>query len=68
MGDRDSADGQDVIDAVNQRTGEAFLVRGDDSYTAVVDPAQQVAVELEDGLARLTAHARYHEDTDRAAV
>ncbi len=68
MGDRSSADGRDVIEEMDQRTGEEFVVRGDDSYTAVVDPAQQVAVELEDGLTRLTAHARYHEDTDRAAV
>ena len=41
--------GQHVIEAVNQRTGEAFVVRGDDLYLAVVELAQQVGIELEDG-------------------
>ncbi len=44
-----AADGQDLIEAVDQRTGEAFVVRGDDLYTAVVELARQVGIELEDG-------------------
>ena len=35
-------DGRDVIEAMNQRTGEAFVVRRDDLYLAVVELAQQV--------------------------
>lgn len=39
-----AADGQDVIEAMNQRTGEMFVVRGDDLYTAVVELARQVGI------------------------
>ncbi len=44
-----AADDQQVIEAMSQRTGEAFVVRGDDLYTAAVELAQQVGIELEDG-------------------
>ena len=44
-----AATGQDIVEAVNQRTGEAFVVRGDDLYTAVVKLARQVGIEVEDG-------------------
>ena len=43
------ADGQDVIEAMNQRTGEMFVVRGDDLYLVVVELARQVGIELDDG-------------------
>lgn len=49
-----AANGQHVIEAVNQRTGEAFVVRGDDLYTVVVELAQQVGIELKACLPRFT--------------
>ncbi len=42
-------DGQNVVEAVNQETGETFVVRGDDLYLVVVELAQQCGIELEDG-------------------
>ncbi len=42
-------DGQSEVEAVNEETGEAFVVRGDDLYLVVVELAQQCGIELEDG-------------------
>ncbi len=42
-------DGQNVVEAVNEETGETFVVRGDDLYEVVVELAQQCGIELEDG-------------------
>ncbi len=53
-----AAGGQDIVEAVSQRTGEAFVVRGDDLYTAVVELAQQVGIQLEDGLAFHQGYSR----------
>ncbi len=43
------SDGNSVVEATDERTGEKFVVRGDDLYTAVVELAQQVGLDLEDG-------------------
>ena len=42
-------DGQNVVEAVNEETGETFVVCGDDLYLVVVELAQQCGIELEDG-------------------
>ncbi len=44
-----TTDGLHVVKAVDRRTGERFVVRGDDLYTVVVELAQQCGIELEDG-------------------
>ncbi len=44
-----TADGLHAVEAVDQRSGETFVVRGDDLYTVAVELAQQVGIELEDG-------------------
>ncbi len=41
--------GNAVVEATDDHTGEKFVVRTDDLYTAVVELAQQVGIELEDG-------------------
>ena len=41
--------GQLVVEAVNEDTGERFVVRAPDLYAAAVELAQQVGIELEDG-------------------
>ncbi len=41
-------DGQSVIEAVNEETGETFVVRGDDLYAVVVELASPCGIELED--------------------
>ena len=41
--------GQNVVEAVNEKTDETFVVRGDDLYLVVVELAQQCGIELEDG-------------------
>lgn len=38
-----------VVEASDRRTRETFVVTGDDLYPAVVELAQQVGIELEDG-------------------
>jgi hypothetical protein len=43
------ADGLHAVEAIDQRSGETFVVRGDDLYRTVVELAQQVGIELEDG-------------------
>ena len=43
------SDGNSVAEATGEQTGETFVVRADDLYTAVVELAQQVGIELEDG-------------------
>lgn len=42
-------DGQPVVVAVDERTGERFVVRGDDLYETVCELAVQVGIALEDG-------------------
>ena len=42
-------DGRNVVEPVNEETDETFVVRGKDLYLVVVEPAQQVGIELEDG-------------------
>ncbi len=42
-------DGGNVVAAVNEKTDETFVVRGDDLYGMVVELAQQCGIELEDG-------------------
>ena len=44
-----TADAPHAVEAVDRETGETFVVRGDDLYRTVVELAQQVGVELEDG-------------------
>ena len=43
--------GVDDVTAINQETGERFIVRfdADHFYDAVVELAQQVGIDLEDG-------------------
>ncbi len=48
MTGRDS-DGNSIAEATDLTTSERFIVRGDDLYTTVVELAQQVGMELEDG-------------------
>lgn len=43
------ANGLHAVEAVEQWSGETFVVLGDDLYRTVVELAQQVGVELEDG-------------------
>ena len=38
-----------VVVAVDEGTGERFVVRGSDLYETVVELAQQVGIELDDG-------------------
>ena len=38
-----------VVVAADLKTGERFVVRGSDLYETVVELAQQVGIELEDG-------------------
>ena len=42
-------DGRNAVEAVNEQTGETFVVRGKDLYLVVVELAQQCGIELEDG-------------------
>ena len=41
--------GNSVAEATDKTTGETFVVRADALYTAVVELAQQVGIDLEDG-------------------
>ena len=41
--------GNAVVEATDERTGENLVVRGDDLYTTIVEMAQQVGIDLEDG-------------------
>ncbi len=43
------ANGYQIVEAVDQRSRETLVVRGDDLYRTVVELAQQVGIELEDG-------------------
>ncbi len=38
-----------VVNAVDSKTGESFTVTAADEYAAVVELAQQVGIDLEDG-------------------
>ena len=44
-----AVDAMPVVVAIDERTGERFVVRGDDVYETVVEVAVQVGIELEDG-------------------
>jgi hypothetical protein len=44
-----TADAPHAVEAVDRETGETFVVRGDDLYRTVVELAQHVGIELEDG-------------------
>lgn len=44
-----ASEGQHVIEAVREETGERFVIRGTDLYRASVELAQQAGIELEDG-------------------
>ena len=41
--------GNSVVEAAHETTGERFVVRADSLYAAIVELAQQVGLELEDG-------------------
>ena len=41
--------GNAIVEASDERIGEKFVVRADDLYTAVVELAQHVGIELDDG-------------------
>ena len=41
--------GHHIVEAVNEQTGERFVVRGEDLYATVVELAGQVGIGLEDG-------------------
>ena len=41
--------GQNVVEAVDEKADETFVVRGRDLYLVVVELAQQCGIELEDG-------------------
>ncbi len=43
------SDGNTVAEATDLTTSERFIVRGDDLYTAAVELAQQVRLDLKDG-------------------
>lgn len=43
------SNGNSVVEATDEKTGERFVVRGDDRNTAVVALAERVGIELEDG-------------------
>ena len=43
------SDGNSIVEATDKATGERFVVRADDLYAAVVELAQQVGIDLEDG-------------------
>ncbi len=43
--------GNRVVEATDERIGEKFIVRADHLYTAVVELAQQIGLDLEDGKA-----------------
>ena len=40
-------DGQHLVEAIDQETGERFIVRGPKLYEATMELAQQVGIELE---------------------
>ena len=42
------SDGNSVAEAADKTIGERFIVRAEDLYSAVVELAQQVGLELED--------------------
>ena len=42
-------DGLHIVEAIVRETGEAFIVRGDDLYRAVVELAEQCGIDLMDG-------------------
>ena len=46
MGD---GNGNHVVEAVNDKTGERFLVRSENIDDAVIELAEQVGIELRDG-------------------
>ena len=41
--------GRQVVEAMDEHTGECFVVRGNDLYTVAVEVAVQVGIDLEDG-------------------
>ena len=41
--------GKSVVEASDETNGEKFIVRADELYSAVIELAQQVGIELEDG-------------------
>ena len=43
------SNGNSVVEATNESTGEKFVVRGDDLYATVVEFAQKVGVDVMDG-------------------
>ena len=41
------SDGNSVVEATDEKTGECFIVRGNGLYQAVCERAQQVGIDLE---------------------
>ena len=41
--------GNNVIEAIDQKTGERFIIRCSNLYDGSVELAEQVGIELEDG-------------------
>lgn len=46
---RADSDGNSVVEATDEKTGEVFVVRADSPYAAAVELAKQVGIELADG-------------------
>lgn len=44
-----TSDGNSVIEATDEKSGEHFVVRAATLYKAVVELAEQIGIELEDG-------------------
>lgn len=44
-----ASEGQHVIEAIRETSGERFVVRGNDLYRVAVELAQQAGIDLEDG-------------------
>ena len=42
-------DGILIVKAIDLETGETFIVSGEDLYEVVIELAEQVGIELEDG-------------------
>ena len=42
-------DGNLIVKAIQLETGETFIVSGEDLYEVVIELAEQVGIELEDG-------------------
>ena len=44
-----NSNGNSVAESTDEANGEKFIIRADELYSAVIELAQQVGIELEDG-------------------